>query len=336
MRWIYTFATLISLAPAMARAQPQADISNGIVHARFYLPDTVTGYYRATRFDWAGVMPVLEYRGHQYCGHWNPVYTPTVNDAIMGPVESFWPLGYEKTPAGGTFVQIGVGVLLRPDTARYSSFRYYPIKDAGEWRITRRKSKIEFRQRIHDPSYGYTYTKTVTLPMGEPEMVIAHRLSNMGREPIETNVFDHNFFVIDGQDLGAGYAIRSLFHPDTSGSRWPPDLAAIAGDSVVILRRFHPGETVFSVISGYGSNPTDYDFVLDNPLTGASLHIRGDRPLVRLVYWAYRNTLCPEPYIHISVGPGQTFTWSLRYRFEPRNIGGADDQRQGRYPDSRR
>jgi len=35
---------------------PQTEISNGIIKASLYLPDTNNGYYRATRFDWAGII----------------------------------------------------------------------------------------------------------------------------------------------------------------------------------------------------------------------------------------------------------------------------------------
>ena len=35
---------------------PQAQISNGTVRATVYLPDAEKGYYRGTRFDWAGVI----------------------------------------------------------------------------------------------------------------------------------------------------------------------------------------------------------------------------------------------------------------------------------------
>ncbi len=110
-----------------ADSVPQAAISNGLIHAKFYLPDSVNGYYRSTRFDWSGVMPSLEYAGHTYFGQWFPKYGPTINDAIMGPVESFQPLGYARAAPGGSFVEIGVGVLTRPDTAAYSPFRYYPL-----------------------------------------------------------------------------------------------------------------------------------------------------------------------------------------------------------------
>src|ERR1700748_1918108 len=70
---------------------PQAEISNGIIRARFYLPDTAKGYYRGSRFDWSGVMPALEFKGHSYSGQWFEHYEPTLHDAIMGPVESFDP-----------------------------------------------------------------------------------------------------------------------------------------------------------------------------------------------------------------------------------------------------
>jgi len=39
---------------------PRAEISNGSVRAKLYLPDPDNGYYRATRFDWSGVISSLE------------------------------------------------------------------------------------------------------------------------------------------------------------------------------------------------------------------------------------------------------------------------------------
>src|SRR5690606_22364033 len=111
---------------------PEAQITNGLVQARLYLPDTAQGYYRSTRFDWSGVMPSLTYQGHSYSGQWFDKYDPRINDAIMGPVESFSPLGYEDAAAKGRFTQIGVGVLQKAKDETYSPFRYYNIMDAGQ------------------------------------------------------------------------------------------------------------------------------------------------------------------------------------------------------------
>jgi hypothetical protein len=47
------------------------------------------GYYRATRFDWSGVVASLEFQGHNYFGVWFPHYDPKLHDAITGPVEEY-------------------------------------------------------------------------------------------------------------------------------------------------------------------------------------------------------------------------------------------------------
>jgi hypothetical protein len=82
-------STAIFLAGLGLRAAdvPQAEISNGIVKAKIYLPDATRGYYRGVRFDWAGVVPSLTYQGHEFFGKWFDKYDPFLHDAIMGPVE---------------------------------------------------------------------------------------------------------------------------------------------------------------------------------------------------------------------------------------------------------
>ncbi len=300
---------------------PHADITNGIVHARFYLPDTAAGYYRSTRFDWSGVMPVLEYRGHSFCGQWFPRYAPTLHDAIVGPVESFQPLGFDQASAGGSFTEIGVGALTRPDSSRYSPFRYYPIRNSGVWKVKTSKAGIRFRQTLAGDAYSYVYTKTITLTKGKPELVIAHALRNTGRQPIVSDVFDHNFFVTDNQSLAPGFVLKFAFPVTADGMTGPAGLAAIGGDSISILRPFGERESVYAVLHGYNDMAADYDIRLENQVTGAGIHILADRPLSRLVYWGSVRTLCPEPYIHVSVAPGETFSWTIRYKlytFNPR------------------
>jgi len=294
---------------------PQADISNGIVTARIYLPDAEKGYYRSTRFDWSGVMPQLEYRGHSYFGQWFPRYNPTINDAIMGPVESFWPLGYDRAGAGGSFVVIGVGKISRPDTAAYLPFKYYPILNAGTWDVKRSRSGIEFRHRLTDTVCSYDYTKKITLTRGQPEMVIVHTLKNTGQKTIETDVFNHNFFLLDSQSVGPGRVLKFIFPLTAEQSRGLGDLAAIAGDSISVLRPFKGRESVYAVLHGYDNSAGDYDIRLEDHTSGAGVRITADRPLGKMVFWGSLKVLCPEPYIHISVPPGETFSWTLRYSF---------------------
>jgi hypothetical protein len=119
-----------------AGSAPEAEISNGSLRARLYLPDANLGFYRGTRFDWSGVVGGVEYAGHNYYPQWFQRSDPTVHDfiydgadivagpctAITGPAEEFvsngQALGFDQAKAGGTFIKIGVGILRKPDDAR--------------------------------------------------------------------------------------------------------------------------------------------------------------------------------------------------------------------------
>jgi hypothetical protein len=48
---------------------------------------------------------------------------------------------------------------------------------------------------------------------------------------------------------------------------------------------------------------------------GAGLHITGDRPLARVVLWSIRTVLSLEPYVGMTIEPGQEFTWQYTYTF---------------------
>ena len=300
--------------PASA-APPQAAITNGLIHLLIYLPDPEKGYYRGTRCAWSGVIPRLEYQGHSFCGQWFPQYAPTIHDAVMGPVESFAPLGYSDAAPGGGFVQIGVGALVRPDASPYSFSKYYPIRHPGRWQVKRSSAAIRFRQQLDDTAYSYVYTKRIGLPKGKPELVLSHTLINTGKKLIETDVYDHNFFLIDSQSTGPGFVLKFPFPLTSEEGRGLGELTAIQGDSIVILRQLTGKESVYAILHGFSDQASDYDIRLENHITGTGLRIRADRPLSRLAYWAAPRAFCPEPFIHVRVQPGKTFTWTIRYEF---------------------
>src|SRR6185437_5882359 len=214
---------LVSLCCYAARLAepPQNTISNGLVSATLYLPDAVNGYYRATRCDWAGVFAGLEFGGHSFFGPWMPCHDPKANDAVGGPVESFTPIGYNEAEVGGTFVTIGVGVLSKKSQMPFSPFMLYDIIDGGKWTVKTEKDHIVYTQELHDPGgYAYLYTKTIGLVDGKPLMVLEHSLKNIGKRVIETDVYDHNFPVIDKQPTGP--SIRVIFPVDVKadGTGW--------------------------------------------------------------------------------------------------------------------
>ena len=85
--------------------------------------------------------------------------------AATGPAEEFLTNGeglrLSDSSPGGTFLKIGVGVLRKPDNAKYSIFRLYYIVDHGKWSVSAKPESVEFTgtQRSFF-GYGYLYQKS--------------------------------------------------------------------------------------------------------------------------------------------------------------------------------
>lgn len=297
---------------------PAATITNGLVTARLHLPDAERGYYRGTRFDWSGVMPDLRYKGHRYFGVWNTrPYSPTLHDAITGPVEEFTAVGMEEAAVGGEFLKIGVGGLVKPDEGAYTFAKDYEIKTPGKWTVKKKKDRVAFTHEIKEVNgYGYEYHKTVKLTPGKPELVLEHSLKNTGSKPIETSTYNHNFFVIDGEPTGPNIETTFPFEASAEGKGFGT-IAEIQGKRLIYKRRLEEKENVFTNgVQGFGPTADDYRIHIKNRKSGAGVSISGDLPLEKMVFWACNTTSCPEPYVKLSVRPGQTVRWNIRYAFE--------------------
>src|ERR1700722_11957911 len=68
---------------------PKVTLRRGKMEAVVFLIDKDNGYYRATRFDWSGVVACVSVNGHKFFGEWFAKYDPLKNDSITGPVEEF-------------------------------------------------------------------------------------------------------------------------------------------------------------------------------------------------------------------------------------------------------
>jgi hypothetical protein len=318
-----------------AAETPKATIDNGILHATIYLPDSNNGFYRGTRFDWSGVIGNLTFAGHSYYDPWFTKMDPTVRDfvfdgseitagsasAVTGPAEEFVTedgaaLGFKQASPGQTFVKIGVGTLRKPDDEKYSSFRNYAIVDSGKWTVRTRSTSIQFTQKVVDRSsgYGYLYTKVLRLEPGQPILVIDHTLKNLGRLPILTSVYDHNFLVLDHQTTGPDFSVRLPFSI-TPERPIKADLGTIDNDRIQYRKKLEGHDVFTAKIAGFGATPQDYDIRVENSRLGAGVRIRGDHPLEREVLWSIRSILAMEPFIQLSAAPGATIHWSYSYLY---------------------
>jgi hypothetical protein len=319
MKYLTIAVTFFLTAGLLAGQEfPSAGITNGLITAGLYLPDAEKGSYRATRFDWSGIIYSLEFKGHQYFGKWYQKHDPMVHDAITGPVEAFETdgagLGYSQAAAGGKFIRIGVGVVEKPEERAFSQFTLYKLLDPGKWKIDRGKNWIEFEQTLtSDIGYGYVYTKRITLTPDEPEMVISHSLKNTDIKVISTAIYDHNFFVMDGKPSGPGITVKFPFDLKVVGNF--RGMLEARGRELVYLKEFVGNQSAQSLLEGFGDTAKDYNITIENRNSGSAVEITADRPIVRFNFWTRRETACPEPYIQINVNPGQTEKWEYRYRF---------------------
>jgi hypothetical protein len=321
------------LAFNCAAQPPQASISNGQIHAKLYLPNAENGFYRGTRFDWSGIVYSLEYKGHNYFGPWFQKQRDNVHDfvyegpdivagpasAVTGPAEEFFTdgkaLGFDEAGPGGVFVKIGIGALRKVGSESYDHYTGYEIVDHGQWTVKTHPDSVDFTQVLNGPNgYSYIYKKTVRLVKGKPDMVLEHSLKNTGTRAINASAYDHNFLVLDQKPAGPGYSITFPFaiqatKPETG------TLAEINGKQIVYKKPLQGENRVMTPIAGFSNSAADYDFRIESVAAGAGMRVTGDRPLSRAMLWSIRSVVSVEPYIDMSIKPGEEYKWNLTYNF---------------------
>lgn len=312
-----TFLAAVLLITPAAEPAPLV-LAGGGVRLTIHPPDATTGSYRGSRFDWSGIVATAEVGGHSVFGYWKSTHDPLNHDDVPGTAEEFGhgePLGYADAPAGGTFVKIGVGELVKPDDKAYQFARRYPIAKPGGWQVTAGERSVEFRQQLAHPSgYGYRYVKRVELaPDG---FVIRRTLANTGTRPIDTDHYGHNFLTVDGDPIGPHYALRFPFPPRARTPDGLRDVAAVRGDRLVFLVPLTRG-FVQSQIEGFGVKAEDNRITVEHRPSKLAMTIATDRALLKVNVWSVTTTLCPEPFVRIQVDPGRETAWSTRYEFKP-------------------
>jgi hypothetical protein len=330
-------AILLGLAVGVTAAAefPQAELSNGQLRVKVYLPDAKNGFYRSTRFDWSGAIGSLKYKGHEYYAPWFQKIDPVVYDlgyegndvtsapftAMVGPAEEFQTsgraLGWDEAKPGGTFIKIGVGVLRKPnDNANYDHSKPYEIVDSGKWTVKKTRNSVEFVQEVADASsgYGYRYTKILRLVKGKAQMTLEHTLANTGTRAIESTVYNHNFLVLDNQPPGPDFAITFPFQ--LQARRAPTkDLGELRGNQIVYLKTLEGKERMSTAVAGFSDSPKDYDIRVENRKLGVGVRTTADRPLSSVALWSIKTVLAVEPFIAMKIEPKGQFAWKLTYDY---------------------
>ena len=303
------------LAPSLEAVDfekyPNVVISNDTVKMKVYLPDPENGLYRATRFDWSGVIGSVQYKGHEYFGYWRDEHDPMSPVGIVGPADTYKTagLGYDEAKPGDGFIRIGVGLVEKVDEPQYDYHNDYKILDHGKWSIDKGDDWITFTHTINnDLGYGYIYKKTLKLKADG--FLIVHKLRNTGINKIETDQYNHNFFMIDrercGPSLQVSYPYPVTTKDDLKG------LMKIENDTLHFTREIEKN-TVFMSLKGYGDGVMDNRFTIENTKSHTGVTVSVDKPLIKLEFWTNGLILCPENTIQILAKPGEEVVWTSDY-----------------------
>ena len=184
---------------------------------------------------------------------------------LSGRVDEFAPLGYDEAKQGGTFVKIGDGALRKTDSGKYDNYHLYDIADGGQWKVEKHPDSIQFTQHLDDKGsgYGYVYGKSIRLTKGKSEMILSRTLKNTGRLPIHTNVYNHDFLVLDGKGPGPGVTISVPFSIQTSKA---PDssLAEIRGHELAYVKKLTGKDVVATPFEGFGPGAAENQVTIEN------------------------------------------------------------------------
>ena len=92
------------------------------------------------------------------------------------------------------------------------------------------------------------------------------------------------------------------------------DIARFSGNAVEVDAAL--GDNSLWLPLFEGADPGQFNSAAArNNLTGASVEFTSGEPITRMVFWAVERAVCPEPFIHIRLEPGQSRSWVTRYRF---------------------
>ena len=165
-----------------------------------------------------------------------------------------------------------------------------------------------------DTGYGYSYVKTVRLVPGKAQMVIEHVLTNTGKKPHR----DLGLLPQFPEPGSPATRISTLTAPFDIKRRQAAGGRCRGGqrqDAEISARGEGRRKRHHARFTGFGSSVSDYDFKVVNTKTGFGQRIRADQPLARINFWSIRTTFSWEPYIAISLKPGETKRWTYTYDY---------------------
>jgi hypothetical protein len=282
---------------------------------RLLLPDPTAAdaYYRGVRFASAGMVSHFKWKELSLFGEMELPDEQHIGNRIGGTAEEFdiyGPQGYDETPVGGTFMKIGVGFLQRPDTEPYRFSREYPLVQAAENTVQQTdEQNVTFIQTLSDRTGTSGYRLEIKVQLKSQGFIVYRHLTNTGFEKIRTEQYSHNFCAIDGSEPGCEVSWETPVQIKRFLTVGGQIRAGVTG---VIVEKT-PDEHFYYESEPVGGSPPGESIRLLFKKSDVELMITTDRSVHRIAVWGSPTLICPEPFVQISVDPGETVSWATSY-----------------------
>ena len=292
-----------------------ARITNGEIEAYVCVADNrAEQYYRGVRFDPTGVVLSLKAKGHIYFGGVYPIHNPECFDSISGPVEEYLIVGYNEAKVGEDFLKIGVGMLEKKSDKKYNFIEDFKLKNAGKRSVKVFDDSIEYTHEMSDKS-GYGYILKKRLRLEKSSLVVEHTLKNIGSKTIDSNVYGHCFFTVDNMKIDESVVAKFNFKLDCPQAYISKGLAEIKDNEIRYLRTAKDSDRVSIDNIQCAGTLEENCMEVEFGKLGAGVRVRGDKPLLKSVYWSNGKMVCPEPFVKIDLKPNEEFSWKFTYDF---------------------
>ncbi len=296
-------------------------LSNGDLSLRVYLPDKENGFYRSTRFDHSGLISHLEFSGNTYFQAWqDEEHNPYGGDHVLGIAGEFGrgddnmpaPLGYDNAKVGESYLKIGVGELIRTDAEPYCFYNTHPIRNVLPWDVRIGENEIRFIQSSYEvQGYAYRYERTLRLTDDPIGFICEQHLENTGQNPIHQMYYAHNFININNDPVGLGHQLTFPFIWTAEDALGP--LVTPTKNTLEFSKNVQ--KVIFSRLHGFSQQVSDHEFTFSHEKSHTSLRISGNTPMSRLYLFIKKGCICPEPFVDITLAPGESHSWLTTHSF---------------------
>jgi hypothetical protein len=299
-------------------AYKNVTLSNSEFEVSVMLPDENTGFYRSCRFDWSGMISIIQYKGNSFIDKPFLEHNPNETRCGIGTAEEFSAcrpnisdaLGYPESRIGEGFIKIGVGILEKHTDQPYQFDKNYKLLKVGGWDVTVSANMVRFKQLIVlNNKHGYEYTKEVIIDEIKPEFKIRHQLKNLGDEDIHINHYCHHFFLINGEFVSANYFASFPFDPLISRNSFSsPEFIELNGQFLYMKRSIlDENQFVGGYILGHSNEVSDNQFNIVNTRKGVGIHVFGSEPAVGIFLAIGKRYFSIEPQIEINIKKNELF-----------------------------